>query len=191
MGRKPLNDEGTDRMSATADDVYQLNRKVDENQFLTFLLADEYYGVEILRVREIRGWTHVTRIPNTPPYIKGVLNLRGAIVPIIDMRERFNLEPREYSGTTVVIVVSLESDSGQKMFGMVVDGVSDVLAISGSEIKPRPNFGTTINTEFLRGLAATDDQMTMLLDIDLLLNSDEMEVVQQLTDQSGDAEETE
>jgi purine-binding chemotaxis protein CheW len=171
-------------MNMVAEDVYQLNRTGDENQYLTFLLDDEYYGLEILRVQEIRGWTPVTNVPNTPAYIKGVLNLRGAIVPIIDMRERFHLELKPYSNTTVVIVASVQSESGQKTFGMVVDGVSDVLDLPADQIKPSPDFGTAIHTDFIRGLAASDDQMVMLLDIDLLLNSNEIETVTRISDQS-------
>ena len=143
-------------------------------QHLTFTLAKEEYGVEILRVVEIKGWTPVTRIPNTPEFVKGVLNLRGTIVPIIDLRIRFNLEEAAYTPTTVVIVLSIKGESGSRTVGIVVDGVSDVLNVKEEEIKPAPDFGSAIQMEFIRGLAALDERMVMLLDIDRLLSPEEM-----------------
>ncbi len=142
-------------------------------QFLAFELANEHYAVDILRVVEIRGWTPVTAIPNTPSFIKGVLNLRGTIVPILDLRERFHLEARPYTQTTVVIVVSIQTETGQKVVGMVVDAVSCVMDIMEKDIKPAPDFGTSIHTEFIKGLATTDAQMVMLLDLDRMLSGSE------------------
>ena len=111
----------------------------DGNQYLTFMLAGEEYGVDILRVQEIKGWNSVTPIPNTPKYIKGVINLRGTIVPIIDMRERFNLEVIPYGLTTVVIVLRVESEKGSRIMGVVVDAVSEVYNISAEELKAAPD----------------------------------------------------
>ncbi len=147
------------------------------SQFLTFGLAGEEYGLDILRVHEIRGWSPVTRVPNTPDYVLGVLNLRGTIVPIIDTRTRFNLEQVEYTPTTVIIVVSVRTASGNRVFGIVVDGVSDVLDVTPEEIKPAPDFGSAVNTEFISGLAAVGDKMVMLLDIDKLLRADELSLL--------------
>lgn len=144
------------------------------SQYLTFTLAGESYGVDILRVREIKGWTPVTRIPNTPEHMRGVLNLRGTIVPIIDMRMRFNLEHAEYTPVTVVIVLSVRTGAGDRVIGIVVDSVSDVLDVTPEEIKPSPDFGGSVNTEFINGLATVNDHMVMLLDIDKMLTSDEM-----------------
>ena len=146
-------------------------------QFLTFRLADETYGVDILRVNEIRGWSSATRLPNTPDYVKGVINLRGVIVPILDLRSRFNLEEVEYTPTTVVIVLTVESESGQRTVGLVVDGVSDVVSVPTEEIQAAPDFGATVDIEFIRGLAPVNNQMVMLLDIDRLLTTDELKAV--------------
>ncbi len=143
-------------------------------QFLSFVLADEYYGIDILRVQEIKGWTPVTRVPQTPEHMKGVLNLRGTIVPIIDMRMRFSLEEVEYTPLTVVIVMSVKSDSGDRLVGIVVDAVSDVLNVGEDDIKPTPDFGDTVSTEFINGLASVDDKMVMLLDADKLFNVDKL-----------------
>ncbi len=146
-------------------------------QYLTFMLAGEEYGVDILRVQEIKGWDNATRIPNTPAYVQGVINLRGTIVPIIDLRMRFNLEKLEYGPTTVVVVLKVTSASKNRTMGIVVDGVSDVYSISADELKPAPEFGDEINAEFVKGLATIDEKMVIMLDIDKLLNSRELNVL--------------
>jgi purine-binding chemotaxis protein CheW len=144
------------------------------SQFLTFTLGQEQYGVDILRVQEIRGWHAVTRVPNAPAHMLGVLNLRGTIVPIIDMRMRFRLSNVEYTPVTVIIVLSVQTASGTHVFGIVVDGVSDVLDVKASEVKVKPDFGAAVNTDFINGLATVGDNMVMLLDIDKLMNTDEI-----------------
>lgn len=146
----------------------------DGAQFLSFILAGEHYGIDILRVQEIKGWTPVTRVPQTPDFMKGVLNLRGTVVPIIDMRMRFELEEVEYTPLTVVIVMSVQSETGERLIGIVVDAVSDVLNVGVDEIKPTPDFGETVSTEFIKGLASVDDKMVMLLDVDKLFNVAEL-----------------
>lgn len=149
-------------------------------QFLTFDLAGEAYGVEILRVKEIRGWEDVRGIPNTPDYIKGALNLRGTIVPIIDLRERFQMETAEYSPVTVVIVLCVENDKGSNMVGIVADAVLDVQDINTFEIKERPNLGSKIDTCYMRGMYVGKQQMLMLLDVDKLLDSEEFEMIREM-----------
>jgi purine-binding chemotaxis protein CheW len=144
------------------------------SQFLTFTLGQEQYGVDILRVQEIRGWHAVTRVPNAPAHMLGVLNLRGTIVPIIDMRMRFRLSNVEYTPVTVIIVLSVQTASGTHVFGIVVDGVSDVLDVKASDVKVKPDFGASVNTDFINGLATVGDNMVMLLDIDKLMNTDEI-----------------
>jgi len=139
-------------------------------QFLTFILGDEEYGVDILRVQEIRGWEPVSRIPNVPSYEKGVINLRGTIVPIIDLRDRFNLPVTEYTPLTVVIVLQLQQDDRQPVVGFVVDQVSDVVDIRTDMISPSPEFGVGVNTRFLRGLATVGQRMIMLLEVDRILH---------------------
>lgn len=147
-------------------------------QYLTFLLAGEEYGVDILRVQEIKGWDSVTPIPNTPKYIRGVINLRGTIVPIIDLRLRFELEQLEYGPTTVVIMLKVMSDAKQsRTMGIVVDGVSDVYSMPDDQIKPSPDFGTAVETDFVKGLATVNEKMVIILDIDHMLNSRELKAV--------------
>jgi len=150
-------------------------------QVLTFTLGSETYGVDILRVQEIRGWTPVTHIPQSPPHVLGVLNLRGSIVPIIDLRMRFHLEQAQYTAVTVIIVLSVQSASGRRDFGVVVDGVSDVVDMHDANIKPAPDLGGQVNTDFIRGLAPVSDNMVMLLDIDRLIGAD----IGDLADSSG------
>lgn len=149
-------------------------------QYLTFTLADEQYGVDILRVQEIKGWTPVTRIPNAPVYLRGVLNLRGTIVPIVDLRLRFGLDHVEYTPTTVVIVLTVRSVKAETLLGIVVDGVSDVLNVPRGGVKAAPDFGTVVRTEFIHGLAETDGGMVMLLDIDRLLSLQELQALDSL-----------
>ena len=144
-------------------------------QYLTFELADESYGVDILKVQEIRGWEPVREIPNTPDYIKGALNLRGSIVPIIDLRERFGMEKTEYSPITVVIVLCVDNSQGNTVMGIVADAVSDVLDIALTDIKDSPKLGTKIDTRYMRGMYVGNSQMVMLLDVDELLDAEEFD----------------
>lgn len=141
------------------------------NQYLTFMLAGEEYGVDILRVQEIKGWNKATPIPNTPDYIQGVMNLRGTIVPIVDLRNRFGLEHVDYGLTTVVIVLKVMASDGNRIMGIVVDAVSDVYNVSADEIKQTPDFGRSVSVDFIKGLAAVSEKMVIILDIDHLLNS--------------------
>lgn len=154
------------------EDVIGLETTDDSNQFLTFMLAGEEYGVDILRVQEIKGWESTTEIPNTPEYIQGVMNLRGTIVPIVDLRCRFELEKVEYNNMTVVIVLKTKSGESEKTIGFVVDAVSDVYNVSDEQLKPSPDFGNAVSTEFVRGLATIDEKMLILLDIDHLIDAD-------------------
>lgn len=149
-------------------------------QFLTFELAGESYGIEILKVQEIRGWEPVRVIPNTPGYIKGALNLRGSIVPIVDLRERFGMEKTEYSPVTVVIVLCVESSQGANVMGIVADAVSDVLDIKLADIKDSPKLGSKIDTQYMRGMYVGEKHMVMLLDVDKLLDSEEFEGLSRL-----------
>lgn len=151
------------------DEVLGMNS--EGSQYLTFMLAGEEYGVDILRVQEIKGWDSVTPIPNTPKYIKGVINLRGTIVPIFDLRERFSLDAIPYGPTTVVIVLKILSDKGERTMGIVVDAVSEVYNIDEDTLKSAPDFGQMISTDFVKGLATVDEKMIIVLDIDHLLNS--------------------
>jgi purine-binding chemotaxis protein CheW len=142
------------------------------HQVLTFVLGNETYGVDILRVQEIRGWSSVTKIPHAPAHVLGVLNLRGSIVPIVDLRMRFSLERAEYTAVTVIIVVSVMSAAGRRDFGAVVDGVSDVVDVNIEEVKPAPDLGSRGATDYIRGLVPVSDRMVVLLDIDRLIGTD-------------------
>jgi purine-binding chemotaxis protein CheW len=156
------------------------------NKYLTFVLATEEYAVDILRVQEIKGWNKITTIPNTPHYICGVINLRGTIVPIIDLRQRFNLERLEYGPMTVVVVVKVIASKGkERTMGVVVDAVSDVYDVSETDIKPPPDFGSSISTEFIKGLTTVDNKMVIVLDIDRLLNSNELAIVENVSEQAS------
>jgi purine-binding chemotaxis protein CheW len=143
------------------------------HQVLTFVLGNETYGVDILRVQEIRGWSAVTKIPHAPPHVLGVLNLRGSIVPIVDLRMRFSLDRAEYTTVTVIIVVSVISAAGgRRDFGVVVDGVSDVVDVNTAEVKAAPDLGARGATDYIRGLVPVAERMVVLLDIDRLIGSD-------------------
>ncbi len=143
-------------------------------EFLIFTLGDEEYGIDILKVQEIRGYDQVTRIANTPAFIKGVTNLRGVIVPIIDLRVKFAQKNVVYNENTVVIVLNFEN----RVVGIVVDGVSDVLSLTQEQIRPAPEFAVTLSTEYLTGLGSLGDRMLILVDIEKLLSSEEMELIE-------------
>jgi purine-binding chemotaxis protein CheW len=138
-------------------------------QMLTFRLGEEGYGVDILRVKEIRGWSPVTRIPQSKAHVLGVLNLRGSIVPIIDLRTRFALEKAEFTPLTVIIVLSITSGATNRECGLVVDSVSDVLDISADAMRPAPNLSGSVDAEFIHGLANVDNRMMILLNVDELV----------------------
>lgn len=141
-------------------------------QLLTFRVGDETYAVDILRVKEIRVWSAVSRIPKAPPHMLGVLNLRGAIVPVIDLRLRFALESAEFSPTTVTIVLTLSTEEGVRECGVVVDSVSDVVEVAAEAIRPAPALGNGRSSGFISGLVAMDDRMMILLDVDELILHD-------------------
>lgn len=143
-------------------------------QYLTVNLAQEEYAIDILAVREIRGWTPVTRIPQAPSYVLGVLNLRGAIVPVLDLRLRFGLAREDYSATTVTVIITVAG----RHFGVVVDGVSDVLDVEGNSIKPVPDMGTAVDTEYLKGLTSVGQRMVLLLDVDKLLQPQDAQMLE-------------
>jgi purine-binding chemotaxis protein CheW len=169
-------------MSMAQQIEYQtgLTEALGLSQYLTFILAGEEYGIDILRVQEIKGWDTVATIPNTPAYIKGVINLRGTIVPIIDLRERFGIEKLAYGPTTVVIILKVQSETRTRIMGMVVDAVSDVYSLADHQIKAPPEFGSAIDTKFVQGLATVDEKLVVLLDMDLLLNSGELALLDSL-----------
>jgi purine-binding chemotaxis protein CheW len=145
-------------------------------EVLAFTLGNEEYGIEITKVQEIRGYNAVTTIANAPDFIKGVINLRGIIVPIVDMRVKFNLGNPTYDEFTVVIILNL----GKHVVGMVVDSVSDVITLTPEQVKPAPEMGTAVDTKHLIGLGTVDERMVILIDIDQLMSSSEVGVLAKL-----------
>jgi len=139
-------------------------------QYLTFTLGQEEYGVNILRVQGIQGWDRVTSIPHTPDFVLGVINLRGAIVPIVDLRRRFGLPAAQFGPTTVVIVVKVARPRQERTVGLVVDAVSEVCNVHPDERKPAPDFGSGVETSFIQGLVTVDERMVILLDLDRLIS---------------------
>ena len=142
------------------------------HQVLSFCLAEETYGVDILRVKEIRRWTPVTRLPHTPAQVLGVLNLRGSIVPIVDLRVQFNLQSAEFTPLTVIVVLSIKVGNGRREVGLVVDSVSDVVDIDAAQLKAAPNLASNVSERFIRGLVTVAERMMILLDVDELIRND-------------------
>lgn len=163
-------------------DVDQLTEVASmTDQYLTFMLQGEEYAVEILQVQEIKGWDSVTPVPNTPDYVLGVINLRGAVVPIVDLRKRFNLDAIKFSPTTVIIVVKVTDSDSENIVGIVVDAVSEVYRFNKDDVQPLPDLGNTISTEYVRGLVAMDNKMVILLEINRLISSAVLEI--EITDE--------
>ncbi len=152
------------------------DRDIAGQEFLAFTLGSEEYGIDILKVQEIRGYEAVTRIANSPDFIKGVVNLRGIIVPIVDMRIKFNLGEPTYDQFTVVIILNIAG----RVMGMVVDSVSDVITLLQEQVKPAPEMGGALNTDYLIGLGTLDERMLILVDIDKLMSSAEMGLIEKI-----------
>ncbi|PQO38011.1 chemotaxis protein CheW [Blastopirellula marina] len=144
------------------------------DQFLTFTLKDEEYGIDILRVQEIKGFSKIHAVPHSPSYIKGLMNLRGTVVPIVDLRTRFGMEAVEYNQFTVIIVVSL----GTKLVGLIVDAVSDVLDVPHGQVEEAPDLGSAIDNEYFSGMTKVGEKLVFLLDIDTLVDGEKLEEVQ-------------
>ena len=145
------------------------------HEFLAFTLGQEEYGIDIQKVQELRGYDAVTRIANAPDYLKGVVNLRGIIVPIVDMRIKFNLGTPSYDQFTVVIILNV----AERVMGIVVDSVSDVITLTPEQVKPAPEMGAALDTDYLIGLGTLDQRMLILVDIDKLMSSEEMGLISQ------------
>jgi purine-binding chemotaxis protein CheW len=156
----------------TAQTPEQSQTHAGEEQYLTFRLDGQEYGIAILKVQEIKGWDRITPIPNSPAYVKGVLNLRGVIVPVIDLRRRFGLAETERDAFTVIIVVNVAG----RLAGIVVDAVSDVINVSGTQRCAAPEYEGQKNREFIKGLAQLDDKLLILLDVERLVNPQALEL---------------
>ena len=150
-----------------------------EGKFLTFVLGEEIYGIEILKAREIIGLMDITTVPQTPDYMKGVINLRGKVIPVIDLRKKFSMQEEVHTQETCVIVVEVNGSS----IGLIVDSVSEVSDITGEEIENAPSFGQGIDTSFIMGLGKVKDKIIILLDIDTVLSTEELEMVEELAEE--------
>ncbi|KAF0802816.1 chemotaxis protein CheW [Alcanivorax xiamenensis] len=150
--------------------------EISSREFLVFSLGDEEYAIDILKVQEIRGYENVTRIANAPDFIKGVANLRGVIVPIVDLRLKFRLASADYNQQTVVIVINI----GTRVVGIVVDQVSDVMTLTAEQIKPPPEFGISLPLDYIHGLGNLEERMLVLVDIERLLTSEELAIVERV-----------
>jgi purine-binding chemotaxis protein CheW len=145
-----------------------------EGKYLTFTLAEEEYGIGILKVKEIIGIMGITTVPQTPNYVKGVINLRGKVIPVVDLRLKFGMEAMEYTERTCIIVVEIEEDKRKIQMGIVVDAVSEVMNIKAGDIEDTPNFGSRLNTEYILGMAKIGGKVKILLDIGQVLSDSEL-----------------
>jgi len=145
-----------------------------EGKYLTFIMANEEYGIGILKIKEIIGMMPITTVPQTPEFVKGVINLRGKVIPVMDLRLRFEMEAIDYTERTCIIVVEIEASGGIVQIGIVVDAVSEVLNIKGEAIEDTPTFGTKLNTDYILGMAKMEGGVKILLDIDRVLSSEEI-----------------
>ncbi len=149
-----------------------------EEKYLTFTLANEEYGIGILKIKEIIGMMPITTVPQTPEFVKGVINLRGKVIPVIDLRLRFDMEAIDYTERTCIIVVEIEGTAGTVQIGIVVDAVSEVLNIKGQDIEETPAFGEKLNTDYILGMAKMEGGVKILLDIDQVLSGEEVAVLE-------------
>lgn len=157
-------------------DPAHLHEGGDANgQYLTFILGGEEYGIEILKVQEIKGWDSATPIPNSPEHVLGVLNLRGAIVPIVDLRKRLGLENAAYGPTTVIVVAKTTVEEHERTVGLVVDAVADVYRLDTQDIQDAPEMGVQVDQRVIKGLATVDKKMVILIDVDRLIDFRELE----------------
>jgi purine-binding chemotaxis protein CheW len=149
-----------------------------DGKYLTFTLADEDYGIGILKIKEIIGMMPITSVPQTPDFVKGVINLRGKVIPVIDLRLRFGMEEIDYTERTCIVVVEVTGHAGTILIGVVVDSVSEVLNIKGDDIENTPTFGTKLNTDYILGMAKLEGGVKILLDIDRVLSESEISVLE-------------
>ena len=163
--------------SSSPSGAASAGKEIAGQEFLAFTLGSEEYGIDILKVQEIRGYETVTRIANAPDFIKGVINLRGIIIPVVDMRIKFNLGTPVYDQFTVVIILNING----RIMGMVVDSVSDVTTLAPDQIKPAPDMGAAFNSDYVIGLGTVDERMLILVDIDKLMSSGEMGLIEKLS----------
>jgi purine-binding chemotaxis protein CheW len=172
----------TSTMLSAKEGAAVANADPRAGKYLTFQLASEEFGIQVLKVREIMGVQDITAVPQTPPHIKGVINLRGKVVPVIDLRLKFGLPALEYTARTCIIVTQLKSDNSTVLMGIVVDGVAEVLNLSGQEIEDTPDFGEKLETHYLLGMAKVKGKVKILLDIDRILSAQDLQKINAIFD---------
>ena len=157
------------------------DNNISANQYFTFMLNKEIYGININRIREVLEFSQITKVPKTPKYMKGVINLRGGVVPVIDIKSKFNMGDTEKTIETCIIILEIEIEDETTMIGALADSVQEVIDIEDDEIEPAPKIGTSINTDFIKGMGKKNDQFIILLDTDQVFSSDELSVIEETT----------
>ena len=182
-----MDNQTTATVAKTGQEAHGVNqvRVLQGGKFLTFLMANEKYGLEILKVREIMGMMDVTSVPTTPPFVRGVINLRSKVIPVVDLRLKFGLEAKEDTQRTCIIVVHLTHTAQEMTMGIIVDEVSDVLDIDQNQIEPPPSFGANIRTDFILGMGKVDQKVMTMLDIDRVLSDQEIALVESSAEKTG------
>lgn len=179
MARDPIQEEADPAVSAGVDNHSIAEETDREGKYLTFSLDEEEYGIGILKIKEIIGMMPITSVPQTPDFVKGVVNLRGKVIPVVDLRLRFGMASIDYDERTCIIVVEIGAHGVDVVIGIVVDSVSEVLNIKGEDIEDTPTFGTTLNTDYILGMAKMDGKVKILLDIDEVLGADDLAMLAQ------------
>ncbi len=151
----------------------------DTTQFLTFKLADEVFALDISQVREVLDFTNITKVPRTPDFMRGVINLRGSVVPVVDMRLKFGMDRTEKTVNTCIIIVEIDVDGDKTILGALADSVQEVIELEHGQIEPPPKIGTRLRTEFIKGMGKRDDNFIIILDIDKIFSADELTLVQE------------
>ena len=159
---------------------------IETNQYLTFKLDDEVFGLAIGKVREVLDFTTITKVPRTPEYMRGVINLRGSVVPVVDLHLKFGLAQTEKTVNTCIIIVEIQMEGEITVLGALADSVQEVVELEPEQIEPAPKIGTKLNTEFIKGMGKREDQFIILLDIDKVFSSDELSLVQRAETQTQD-----
>jgi len=182
-----MDNQTTETLVKTGQEAHGVNqvRVLEGGKFLTFLMANEKYGLEILKVREIMGMMDVTSVPTTPAFVRGVINLRGKVIPVVDLRLKFGLEAKEDTQRTCIIVVHLTHTAQEMTMGIIVDEVSDVLDIDQNQIEPPPSFGANTRTDFILGMGKVEQKVMTMLDIDRVLTEQEATLVESSAEKTG------
>lgn len=161
----------------------------ETTQYLSFMLGDEVFALDISKVREVLDFTAVTKVPQTPAYMKGVINLRGGVVPVVDMKLKFGMEETQRTVNTCIIIVEVVLENSSVVLGALADSVKEVFDLRGDDVEPAPKIGTQLNTEFLKGMGKKNDEFILLLDIDKVFSIEEVSLVQSLGDKAGQEDE--